>query len=160
MSIDWQWDKVGWSKFIDKVDFELQELRSHVERLDAELQQLIQGREGITREGREEQISSTTSETLMQATYAIRSTAIAMRGYLMLIDQMGLPRDAKRMIREIEYIMMMIMKLSQTIKLLQLAQGLLTVSMGDPRGLLYLFLAGGYGMAGIAYANKTMGGTV
>ena len=156
----WTWDRGSFSKYSDKVNFELQEIRSHIERIDAELQQLIQGREGITREGKEEQVSPTTSETLMQATYAIRSTAIAMRGYLMLIDQMGLSRDQKKMIREMEYVMMMIMKLSQTIKLLQLAQGLLTVSMGDPRGLLYLFLAGGYGMAGIAYANKTMGGTI
>jgi len=103
----------------------------------------------------------TTTRDLVKATYVIRSTAVAMRGYLMLLDQAGLSRNQKEMVRELEYIMMAAMKAAQTIKLLILAyQTMAAAEAVTPMGVFYLALAGGVGAASIAYSNKTLGGGV
>jgi hypothetical protein len=109
--------------------------------------------------GFDKDIKSTAQE-LVEATYTIKSAAIAMRGYLMLLDQAGLSRDQKKMIREIEYGMMMVMKLAQTIKILMTAELFSRAAMGDPTAFLQIGIAGGYLASSLAYGSKVSGGGV
>ena len=94
---------------------------------------------------------------LVQATYAIRTATIAMRGYLMLLDQMHLSRDQKKMIMELQNVMMMVMKLMQVIRLLQAVSAAGGLMSGDPMAIFDLILAGGFGASSIAYGRKIGG---
>lgn len=100
---------------------------------------------------------TTNTETLVQATYAIRTATIAMRGYLMLLDQMGLSKDQKKLIMELQGTMMMVMKLMQVIRLLQAVSAAGGLMSGDPMAIFDLILAGGFGASSIAYGRKIGG---
>ena len=96
-----------------------------------------------------------TSE-LVSATYTIKTTAIALRGYMMLLDQLGLSRDQKKVIREMEYVMMMAMKVVQAIRIMQTSQAIAELASGifTWKGVLDLGIAGGNMAAGVAYGAK------
>ena len=99
------------------------------------------------------------SQSVMEATYLVREATISVRGYGMLLDQMGLSRDQKRMVHQIEEGMMMVHKFIQAMKLLQAAQIAFEAEEG-PLGWLEIALAGGLGAASIAYASKLRSGDV
>jgi hypothetical protein len=100
------------------------------------------------------------AEQLKEATYTIRQATTSARGYLMLLDQMGLSKDQKKMIKELESAMMMIMKLITTIRLLALAYKELTVAEAGPIGIVYGVFAAGTFAASMAYGSKLTGGSV
>lgn len=95
------------------------------------------------------------TEDLVAATYAIHEATHAMRGYLMLVDQLGLSKDQKKMVRDLEYIMMSIMKLATAISLVtQMIEGTLAPEA------LPIFLVGGLMSASIGYGMKVSGSGV
>ena len=97
---------------------------------------------------------------LVQATYAIRTATIAMRGYLMLLDQMHLSRDQKKMIMELQNVMMMVMKAAQVLRILEMvSKGLEAGTLGT-MGIFDVILMGGFGAASIAYGSKIGAGGV
>lgn len=102
-----------------------------------------------------------TTTDLVHATYTIRSASTAMRGYMMMVDQAGLSKDQKKMIREMEYTAMMALKAATAIqyaaKAMELAQaGTLT----GPLGAMYAVLTGGSIAASVAFGSKLGGGGV
>ena len=109
--------------------------------------------------GSGEEKTGDSSMDLVHATYTIRTASTSMRGYLMLLDQAGLNKDQKRMIRELEYGMMMINKAATSIKLFMLAQATLAAGAG-PLGMAYLVFAGGTTAASMAYGMKLSGGMI
>jgi hypothetical protein len=99
------------------------------------------------------------SAATMEATYALNQATISMRGYSTLLSEMGLSKDQKRMISELNESMMMIQKAASTLKLLQAAQVAFEAESG-PIGWLMLLFAGGTAASGIAYGGKVSAGGV
>ena len=97
------------------------------------------------------------TDSVVDATYLIREGSIAMRGYGMMLDQMGISKDQKKMIHEMEETMMMIHKIIQTIYLLEAANTAFEASQG-PLGILEIGLAGGVFAGSMAYGSKVIGG--
>jgi hypothetical protein len=116
--------------------------------------------EGIGPEVAGRAYTPTVAEELVEATYTIRQASMAMRGYLMLLDEAGLNKDQKKMVKELEEAMMMMMKLMTTIRMLQLAYQALTAAELGPMGFVYLAFAGGTFSASLAYGSKLTGGMV
>lgn len=105
-----------------------------------------------------EETSIPNTEMLVQATYAIRTASIAMRGYLMLLDQAGLSKDQKKLIMEVEQSLMAIMKLAQAVRILQ---GIMKLgSLTSPEGIFDLILMGGFASSSVAYGSKVQGGGI
>lgn len=114
--------------------------------------------EDIEKETGEKVGSKDYTESLVQATYAIRTLSIAMRGYLQLVDQLGLSKDQKKMIREVENVMMMIMKLVQVVGM---ASTIIDVAEENyPKALLTLIMMGGFAASSGAYASHVVAGGV
>ena len=88
---------------------------------------------------------------LASATYAIRQASTSIRGYAMLLDQMGLSKDQKKMIKEIENVTMVVTKLITAIKVAGLMIG---AGTGTPMGLFYAFAVGGELAATAGYGSK------
>ena len=106
----------------------------------------------------EESSGGFTQEDLINATYTFREAAHSMRGYLMLLDQLGLSKDQKKLIRDLEYIMMMVSKIGITINFVMKAAELAEAPETMGASLLPLIFGGGTGSAAIAYGMKTLGG--
>jgi len=104
-------------------------------------------------EGEDE--GSNSLEGLINATYAFHEATHAMRGYLMLVDQMGLGKDQKKMVRDLEYIMMAIMKMATAIGMV----GQMIAGTMQPE-LLPIFLIGGLMSAYVGYSSKVVGSGV
>jgi hypothetical protein len=97
------------------------------------------------------QIVGMNTQLLVQATYAIRETTTAMRGYLMLLDQMNISRDQKKAIKQIEDMSMTVLKIASAVKL---AMAALTTAANPAMGVLNMALAGGMMASSVAFANK------
>jgi hypothetical protein len=96
---------------------------------------------------------------LAKATGLIRESAVAFRGYGLLLDQFGLSRDQKKLIQQIMDTMMMVMKLITAIKIAKLAMS--TIAGGaTPLGIFYTVIAGGMTASSLGYASKSMSGGV
>jgi hypothetical protein len=118
-------------------------------------------REGVTpatvtpAEGEETVISEETLDagTLRDYIIQVRYLNMALRGYGMLLTELGLPKDMRMAIRRIEDMVMMMLRLMQLIRMLDwMLAG--TYAMG-PFGWL---VAGGFFAGMIAYGGKTLGG--
>ena len=110
-------------------------LRTKITDIESE----ITGKEGLS------------TEDLVHVTYAIHEATHAMRGYLMFLDQLGLSKDQKHLIRELEYFVMMITKLTTAILVIA---GMMEAGF-TPLGI---FVAGGMGAASLGYGMKIAGG--
>jgi hypothetical protein len=99
------------------------------------------------------------SAATMEATYALNQASISMRGYSTLLSEMGLSKDQKRMLAQLNETMMMIQKVASTLKLLEAAQAAFEAGSG-PIGWLELAFAGGTAASGIAYGSKVTSGNV
>lgn len=104
--------------------------------------------------------TQTNTEGLVKATYEIRTATIAMRGYLMLLDQMHLSKDQKKMLMELQNIMMMVMKAAQVMRILQMVMKVTEAGTMGPMGIFDIVLMGGFGSASLAYGSKTIAGAV
>jgi len=98
---------------------------------------------------------SNSLDNLISATYAFHSATHAMRGYLMLVDQLGLSKDQKKMVRDLEYVMMAIMKLTMAISMI----GEMMAGTLQPE-FLPIFLVGGLMSASVGYSYKVVGSGV
>jgi hypothetical protein len=94
------------------------------------------------------------TDDMVKATYAFKTAAIAAKGYLMLLDQMGLSPDQKKMVKELEYGMMAVMKAAQAVAI---GKGIMEAATLNPMAILTL---GGYAAGSIAYTSKLTGGGV
>ena len=103
-----------------------------------------------------------TVEDLVETTYAFKEVSHAMRGYLLLVDQLGLSRDQKKMVRDMEYAMMAVMKLTSAIMILARVEETMAAgeSMAMPELFLPLFVVGGLGSAAMGYGHKLSAGGV
>ena len=99
------------------------------------------------------------SKQLSDTTYALHEAAIAVRGYGMLLDQMGLGKDATEAIHKIEELSMAVLKAVQAYKLLRMAMAAGAFT-GDPAGIATLILSGGMAASSAAYDHKMVGGVV
>jgi transcriptional regulator of aromatic amino acid metabolism len=102
-------------------------------------------------------------DNMVRASYSIREASTAMRGYLMLLDQAGLNKDQKKMIRDLENGMMSVMKFANALKyalelkkmwdMAQLAGGAI-----GPQGIIMAIIGGGAMAASLAFGSKVSGG--
>jgi hypothetical protein len=108
---------------------------------------------GVTEETTSEEDMTEARIHAMSTITAIGAARRAMYGYAMLLDQMGLSKDQKQMIRQVEASISAMMRLMQTMRMVQLA-----MATSGPYGWIYLAMAGGMGAAALMYGNRTMGG--
>jgi hypothetical protein len=122
----------------------------------------IYGNESIFDRGSiwKDQNSKDYIDGMVKATYSIREASTAMRGYMMLLDQAGLSRDQKKMVKDVENGMMMIMKMATTLQYIIKLQQLAAASEFGPVGYIYMIMIGGSMAASIAYGSKLTGGSV
>ena len=80
----------------------------------------------------------------------------ALYGYGMLATELGLPKDMQEGIRHLEHMTSAVMRLYQTMILLQAAQT--AFEAGTPMGWVMLALAGGSAAASLVYAGRSVGG--
>jgi hypothetical protein len=176
---EWKWNKQGFSNWSDKVSYELIELRQQIDAINAKLSAMTANQSGksgpeateatqpeskgygedtfptgLPKMGKGFEESEFTTDDLVSATYALQTATIAARGYLMLLDQMGLSKDQKAMVRELEMGLMAVMKAAQAISL---AKGIIEATSLNPMAILTL---GGYATSSIAYMNKLGGGGI
>jgi predicted HAD superfamily phosphohydrolase len=81
----------------------------------------------------------------------------AVYGYAMLLDSMGLPKDQREMVRQVENSITSMMRLMQTIRVLDLTIKAFEAGMG-PMGWVYLAMAGGMAAATMMYGQRSLGG--
>jgi hypothetical protein len=86
---------------------------------------------------------------LTKATAAIRETAVAFRGYGLLLDQFGLSRDQKRAMQQIMDLTMVIMKAVAAIRIME---GITEIT--SPAGIFKLLIGGGMLASGFGYGSK------
>jgi hypothetical protein len=105
------------------------------------------------------------SQSVMEATYLMHEAATATRGYAQLLTEMGLSKDQKKMLHELEQAMMMFLKMGSMLRLLIKAQEEFDAAeaageaMG-PLGWLEIILAGGMGSASLGYGMRLKAGDV
>jgi len=80
----------------------------------------------------------------------------ALYGYSMLLQQMGLSKEQKMLIRELEQTTSMVLRLTQAINLMMMAAKALETS--SPWAIPFLILAGGMFAATLGYGMKLGGG--
>ena len=80
----------------------------------------------------------------------------ALYGYAMLLSEMGLSKDQKQVVQQLQYVTSMVLRLIQTIKILQVAMDIAAIS--TPMAVPYLFLAGGTLAASMMYGSRLSGG--
>lgn len=110
--------------------------------------------------GSEEGEEEDSTNNIKQSSYAIQQATIAMRGYLMLLQQLGLSKDQKKMISELQTAMMMVMKIAATISVVQGLMELSATGGLDPTAWIQIVMAGGYASSSLAYGSKTVGGNI
>ena len=172
----------GGNSFGANVKHELMEFRARIEALEAQMKTMstggtaatgtATGEEGVTEPtatgsgspaekaaeiGKATDNIKAYTDSVVDATYLIREGSIAMRGYGMLLDQMGLSHEQKQAIHEMEEFMMMFHKLIQTLHLLEAANVAFEAGQG-PLGMLEIALAGGVFAGSMAYGSKVIGG--
>lgn len=179
--VPYDYRKESFRRWVDKVDKELLMLHIDMQRLaknvksqshsggpkddsgsggPKEPDEPPQGKSGESPS--EEDKSGFGTEDFVAATYSIHEATHAMRGYLMLVDQMGLSRDQKKMIRDLEYAMMMITKITMAMNILMSLESKVAEggALTAPEIFLPLMVAGGLGSASIAYGMKLNGGQI
>src|SRR5208283_1190750 len=107
-------NKEDYTPIGDRLPFESQSGDS----LTGELPFASEAGQNYLRNSDEEKEGGFTTDDLVTATYSIHEATHAMRGYLMLLDQMGLSKDQKKMVRDLEYGMMMVSKLTMAMNIL------------------------------------------
>ena len=167
MPKEWEWktfaDAGAFDSWSDKVNFELMEIRGRIESIEAQLKDLgaLEKKETAekgtetdeeTPEGREETGDKYAPHDIYDVLVLTARLRRALYGYTMLLSRMGLSRDHKKLVREIEYTISLVMRLVQTVQLLMAANAAL--SAGSPMGLLFLAIAGGTFAASVAYGSK------
>jgi hypothetical protein len=80
----------------------------------------------------------------------------ALYGYGMLATELGLPKEMGEQIRHFEQLTSAVMRLYQTMILLQAAQT--AFEAGTPMGWLMIILAGGSAAASLVYTGRAVGG--
>ena len=81
----------------------------------------------------------------------------AIYGYAMFLESMGLPKEQKEVVRRIEQLITMVIRLQQTIAMAELA--LIALESGHPYlGLFRAITAGGTALASFTYGSRSMGG--
>lgn len=105
------------------------------------------------------------SEQVMEATYLMHEAATATRGYMLLLTQAGLSKEQKKVVHELEDVMMMALKVGSTIRLLMKAQEAfnaaeLAGASISPLGMFEVAVAGGMLAASVGYGSKLRGGEV
>jgi len=134
------------------------DLRARVYALEAKQQELeasLMGRpegEKLTEEEMESERVKAVS-TISMIGMARRSVY----GYAMLLDSLGLPKDQREMIRQVEASITAMMRLMQAVRATELAIQAFEAGMG-PIGWVYLAMSGGMYAATIMYGSKTLGG--
>lgn len=154
------------SPFITKILNELSELRAHVDLLEDKVAEIISG----SSSGSEEQSDVSAKWTgeyaagfenaRLHAISAISEIAMARRaiyGYAMLLDEMGLPKDQRELVRHIESTVSSLLRLMQTVRMAEYAMEAFEAASG-PIGWLYLVLAGGTLAGAMVYGGRAMGG--
>jgi hypothetical protein len=107
--------------------------------------------------------SSEYVDSMVKASYSIREASTAMRGYLMLLDQAGLSKDQKKMIRDLENSMMSVMKFANAMKYALEIYNMYKAAMLaggaiGPQGILMAIIGGGSMAASLAFGSKLTGG--
>ena len=81
----------------------------------------------------------------------------AIYGYAMFLESMGLPKEQKEVVRRIEQLITMVIRLQQTIAMTELA--LTALYAGHPYLALFrVVVAGGTALASFTYGSRSMGG--
>jgi hypothetical protein len=101
-------------------------------------------------------------EDLVKATYSLHQLTHAMRGYLLLVDQLGLSKDQKKMVRQFEYLFMSITKLTTALNIFYsvYTKVIAGEAVAAPELMIPLFVMGGLGSASFGYGLKLNAGTV
>jgi hypothetical protein len=110
--------------------------------------------------GMDDEEGESYTHKLMENTYLLNQATISIRGYSMLLEEMGLSKDQKRMLSELNEIMMMVQKVASTIRILSMFVGPEAIALGSAKGILNLILAGGVGAGSLAYGSKVSSGNV
>lgn len=143
------------SPFISKILNELNELRSEVDKINIRIQTL---------EGSEKPAEGTKEidmdQERIKATSTISLIGMARRsiyGYAMLLDSMGISKDQKEMVKQVEASISSMMRLMQTIRAVDLAMKAFEAGSG-PLGWAYLAMSGGMFAASMMYGGRSLGG--
>jgi len=143
------------SKFRAELNIALEEVNKRIDELEA---RILQGNITTTEGEREVETEEGEDRTYraLSTIAAIGAARRALYGYAMLADSLGLPKDMREQVRQLEAMTSAAMRLMQTIKLLEYAQA--AFEAGTPMGWLLLALAGGTAAATIVYTARSGGG--
>jgi len=147
------------SPWADLIAEYIADLRARVYALEAKIQEveaLAWGKPEGEKELTEEEMES----ERVKAVSTISMIGMARRsvyGYAMLLDSLGLPKDQREMIRQVEASITAMMRLMQAVRATELAIRAFEAGMG-PMGWVYLAMSGGMYAATIMYGSKTLGG--
>ena len=131
------------------------------ERLDR-LEEAVYEGKGITPEavptgeGREVEVEGGLDPTtLRNIVIQLRYVNIALRGYGQLMTELGLPKDMRKAYIQLEHMVMMVLRLIQFIRIMDMLSRASALAALGPFGYV---IAGGFIASTIAYGAKTTGG--
>jgi len=112
-----------------------------------------EGVEGVTSEEGGEETERLDSASLRDYIMQVRYLNMALRGYGMLLNELGLPKDMRQALVKIEDMVMAVLRLMQLIRMLSwMMEG---AYIAGPFGWL---VAGGFFAGMIGYEGKVLGG--
>ena len=133
---------------VNSLEEQLKEIQNVMSTL---LKEKAEGETTVTTSGGVEDISSV---DLSDVAISARTTARAIYQYSMLASSLGLSKDIKKQIKEIQEISMMVMNLTRAYILLDMAMS----ATGDPMAIIGLIAGGGALAASLGYSIKLSGG--
>jgi len=99
-----------------------------------------------------EEVEELDRVSLREYIMEIRMVNIALRGYGQLLNELGLPKNLRQAISQIENMVMTLLRLMQLINMINL------IMAGEVTGPYGWFVAGGLLSGMLAYGGKTLGG--
>ena len=174
----WEWSKMAHNTWKDKVQFELIEIRTRIEMIESKLSGLgiptqaseykhsfeemgagyafyISSHEGKVPDIK---IKDYSPQNIYQVMSLVAGARRAVYGYAMLLNEMGLSKDQKVLVRQIQQTIGMILRLVQTVRIMMVAME--AISVGSPWGIPFTIIGGGTFAASIAYGSRLGGGGV
>ena len=145
------------SKFRAELNIAIEEVNRRITALETQLSQTIPPTQDTGTPEDMEELERKTRDSAVSTIVMVAQARRAVYGYAMLLDSLGLPKDAREQVRHFEQLISAILRLQQTIAITEMA--LTALETGHPYLALFRFaVAGGTAAATLIYSSRATGG--
>jgi len=148
------------SKFRSELELALQPINDRLDALESQIQAVegVKGEEGevtVREAGYAEGFEPVEPMSIQDVYVTTLMARRAIYGYAMLLESMGLSKEQKEAVRQLEAMTTVAIRTIQTLKMLEVAVAAFEAGSG-PYGWLMLALAGGTAAASLVYSGRAV----